>query len=596
MAQVTDITNVKDEISEDVMSQLYSSKSFDLYLDILNDLAIPADKLSILGSSVVLGFEKGIVTLPDLIEKDLGVDKKIAEELAYQVATKVLFPVRDDVVGYAQAVKAWNDNVDIKQDEDTPEEIAKMVVSEMVGKGDEHLQKRLVHDLEDYASKEVDAEKTLALLTKDTQIGGVGFNEEDSKELIAAVDKKVASIVVPEPKVEVPVKRLSRAERLQRDPVAKPEAKTEVVKVKVPNKRLPRGERLKREPVQGVEVKAELERKPKIEAFHTDDEKEVAEVAVKKQEAITVKQASPSSIEELVDQICGNPALKFKDKVLMDRCKKVVETRIRNVRTAQQTRSHIEQSVDKGGLGVSGRALADMLEAIEGHVGVYEDMLEEKALKDKTEHIEKRIAKRKEKQGFDTKQEKVLSDRHASITGKVSKDVVKPVAPSGARTSAAVSHEDSLTQQTRRVDKEKLNSATKNAELDQIKENPKPIASKPVVKDVQSKKRLAGPVEELRYMTLTDFRRLSKDPNQAITKIMDSVELVQDQGYHKKVEAIKAWQASPVNQIYVSLTQRAIFESSPLEELRSSYDADKTKMLTKEELAAVIKLNTELRF
>ncbi|MEK7452594.1 MAG: hypothetical protein AAB664_04600, partial [Patescibacteria group bacterium] len=108
--------------------------------------------------------------------------------------------------------------------------------------------------------------------------------------------------------------------------------------------------------------------------------------------------------------------------------------------------------------------------------------------------------------------------------------------------------------------------------------------------------RLSGPIEELQAMTLTDFRRLAKDPMIASEKLKDQVDLVEDQGYEKKVEAIRAWQSSPLYQMYLKIARTSMQEGIPLEEARRAQEKSGELVLSKEELSAILQLNSLLRF
>lgn len=567
------------EISQEVVEILYGIKAFELYKDFSQKLSIDSEKIVNLTGVIRKSLEVGFEILPGLLELRLGLDKQQSEKLSYQIAIKVLFPVRDEIDGFVEAVKQWGGDASTMEKLEkqiTPQEFVQMIISETIPKGGDHLQDRAKHVLLDYVSEKNDRAKTIEFIVRDPKVGGLGLEEAEAKNLLDFVDKKKVGFIIEEDKpvepkvVEVPVKkrRLSREERLIRDPIV--EEKPKIVSENV---------------------------KPKeLEAFTEKDAFEVDKINGEKQHIITAPNKSPKTIQEMVDEVCKKPSLKFNDKVMMDRCKKVVETRIRNVRTAEQTRKHIEQPIKQGGLGVSGRALSEMLEAIEQYVSNYEQTLSSRSEVEKAEHIAQKLSTLDKKQVLDKKQQQVLSKRYASITGQVPLEHVEPVSPSGARVSAGISHEESVRQQENRIDKDRVRNAIEKANKQKAVNSVKPILAKPQVQDIKSKKRLSGPIEELRYMTLSDFRRLSKNPNQAITKVMDIVELVHDQGYHKKVEAIKAWKASPINQIYIALTQKSILESVPLEELRLSQEASKTEMLTKEELDSIIKLNTELRF
>ncbi|MBU1029578.1 hypothetical protein KKE28_05240, partial [Patescibacteria group bacterium] len=124
-----------------------------------------------------------------------------------------------------------------------------------------------------------------------------------------------------------------------------------------------------------------------------------------------------------------------------------------------------------------------------------------------------------------------------------------------------------------------------------------PETGKPLVSDVKiSPKRLIGPVEELRSITLKDFRRLSKDPKEATLKLKDKVDLLgEDQSFEIKTAGIKAWRSSPINKLYLDILRQSL-EGKPISDVMADFESRGEDVLTKAEFDAIMKFNRELRF
>ena len=121
------------------------------------------------------------------------------------------------------------------------------------------------------------------------------------------------------------------------------------------------------------------------------------------------------------------------------------------------------------------------------------------------------------------------------------------------------------------------------------------IALKPVMTDVKSSVSTAtGPVEELRTTSLEDFRRLSKDPKEAILKIRDKIDLLGEESFTKRSQGIAAWNQSSVYRLYMEMMGEAL-QGKTLEEVMTSRQAGKRPCLTKEEIDALIRLGVALR-
>lgn len=322
-----------------------------------------------------------------------------------------------------------------------------------------------------------------------------------------------------------------------------------------------------------------------IEAEQID--KELDELKEKHREVLEAR--DPLDIPGMVKEICENPAFQFQDASLQERCAKLIESRIRDVRTPEQTRAQLEKAVEKGGLGVTGRRLADMLALIEGRVSAFQGNLSQ-------QEQQKRIDQRAglpDKTQLAKNEETLLTKRYVELTGKVPPAHIAPAAPSVSRTSVAISAHHEQIAREGKIDAAKVKEAVEGAKQTAVPPRPK---STPSMQEVTFEKRLSGPIDELRSLTLTDFRRLSKDPLQAATKVKDKVDLMEEQGYDKLVEAVQAWRGSTLNQMYVSLTREAVLTGTSVSELLSRKRIAGEETLSDEELKAIMKLNAELRF
>jgi len=128
----------------------------------------------------------------------------------------------------------------------------------------------------------------------------------------------------------------------------------------------------------------------------------------------------------------------------------------------------------------------------------------------------------------------------------------------------------------------------------------RPLASqdmtKPKIEDVKFRPRLTGPIEEIRSMTLTDFRRLGATPQEAIAKILAKIELLEDESFTQKVEAVKAWKENEIQRLYLELGDQSMEEKKPIAEIINQRVKENVPTLSQEEVEAVIELNQRLRY
>lgn len=127
----------------------------------------------------------------------------------------------------------------------------------------------------------------------------------------------------------------------------------------------------------------------------------------------------------------------------------------------------------------------------------------------------------------------------------------------------------------------------------------RPAASsehRPKMDDVKLKPKVMGPLEELRYLDLVNFRRLGASPKEITTKIVTKIRLLEKDGYDRMVEGVKAWRQSPVNRLYVRIMQEAVVKGVPAREAVASRVEEKKEVLSMDEIEAIVAMNNSLMF
>ncbi len=125
---------------------------------------------------------------------------------------------------------------------------------------------------------------------------------------------------------------------------------------------------------------------------------------------------------------------------------------------------------------------------------------------------------------------------------------------------------------------------------------PIPASARPVMQDIKSIPKVMGPIEELQYLNLLNFRRLGKDPQEITDKILAKIKLLEKDGYDKMVAGVLAWRQSPVNRLYLRLGREALNKDLSLQDYLNSLSKDHQKYLTYKEVLALVDLNSKLVF
>ena len=105
-----------------------------------------------------------------------------------------------------------------------------------------------------------------------------------------------------------------------------------------------------------------------------------------------------------------------------------------------------------------------------------------------------------------------------------------------------------------------------------------------------------GPMEEIQFLDLVNFRRLGKTPEEITVKIFNKIKLLEKDGYEKMIAGISAWRKSPVSRLYLHIVQEAVISNLPLKEAIEKREKNKQEGLTLAEIEAIMNLNSKLIF
>ena len=121
-------------------------------------------------------------------------------------------------------------------------------------------------------------------------------------------------------------------------------------------------------------------------------------------------------------------------------------------------------------------------------------------------------------------------------------------------------------------------------------------SSKTIMRDVKPIPKVMGPIEELQFLDLLNFRRLGKTPAEITAKIFSKIKLLEADGYDKMVAGVRAWRQSPVNHLYLKMGQEAMNRGITLKDFAAASEKDGKNYLKLEEIEAIIIMNSKLVF
>lgn len=335
--------------------------------------------------------------------------------------------------------------------------------------------------------------------------------------------------------------------------------------------------------------------------------------------------AAPSEADKLADETLASSGVSL-DSEMSRRFRGLAALYLRDLRDELETSSKMSMPTVSGGLGLSAADAGKLMGKLKEGVRSLREKLVAETSASKASYVgamsERRLQETEKEEAKDQASRDDLYTRILEKTKKHS-SVAKPPAPKPSVTrvipviphSVSDSGTTSLSPAAPPVIDSALGRAIPLAALPspdvEAIASPRPApsgpsegesapapeeaSSRPSMTDVVGPPRLVGPVEELRRMTVADFRRLSRDPKEACLKVKDKVDLLAERGFGSKSQAAVAWQDSEVNKLYLQLLRQSL-EGMPVVEVIEKRDREGETTLTKAEFDAIMALNRKLRF
>jgi hypothetical protein len=565
----------REELVEEVSSFFEGSVLFEKIFEILEKHQVSAEKSGDIIFILDCENEQGEIfdskllpQIPVRLQKVTALNEVDAKKMAVELVGCWLLPLESYVGDVSGMMKQWGGRVeDFSTDRitapaaQTPDTfVADFIKKQGLNFEDAALKRRLAYILVTMVRGVRTPIDTQRALSRAQKVGGLDMEEDKAKAIVkelktilpqtgfnqAEPAKPAEPAKAKEPvKPAAPPKPPSPAKPPQ--PSKKPEAK-------IPPKRKlpPVPERT--EPSFAKASEGRGTEKPKFDpVIITEADKLEAKREVKKIESV----AKPASFDQIRDKVVNQLSNLTKDDDAKKRLGLIVESRLKGVRDAYKTREALEDKVETGGLELKGRELVTAVEVIEKSYDQIHDAQEQEQAKKQQKFQADQVKKKTDQV---KKKEEHLNQKFEKLTGK-------PAVPSPAPAETALSAASIAGQ-----------------------------GKKPAVNDVLPQRRLVGPIEELSGFDLISFRRLSKDPEAAIKKIIDKIDLLENQSYAKKLEGIKAWLASPLNKMYVDLSRKALVSGKPIEQVIAAEEAEKKTVPNPQEVLAIMKMNQRLRF
>lgn len=324
------------------------------------------------------------------------------------------------------------------------------------------------------------------------------------------------------------------------------------------------------------ELKKPLEKVKAGFYFDAEDEEEVQKIHDKK-----IGEAAPIiNYENIVEEIKQEAGVSLPDESLQKRFSSLVISRLRDIRTSIQLKELLTRSKKIGGLELP-EEKADKVISI----------TEEKA---KSIHNHKTIEELEEREKKKQEEEKKEAAEQAKVRQAVAREQIRK-AVQAMQKKAPAEEKPPPAPKAPPVPKE-APKVTSPFPIPRVQRPPQDIKKKPRIVDIKTPPRPLGPVEEIKSLNLTDFRRLATTPQEAVHKIKEKIELLEEESFTEKANGIQAWKQSEIYQLYLDIGNESMNKGKSVKEVIASRTMEGRSYLSEEEFEAVGDLNKELRF
>lgn len=547
--QTKDPQKALEQMSPLVRTFLFSPENQEKYLEVLKKNGItPENKDLFIISPLVGDIDLGLsslANLPEMLTKKLGWTPQKAQAFSSELAGFRYLPIASALdLDVAELIKNWGGNptqfpgTKINVRALTAKELADEIVLSSHLEISPEIKGRAWAALVAQISGERTPTEALDLLTRPQKIGGAALDKADINGMLELLRLSLANtIIVPNHPLAIPK--------------AHPEPPARLEKIIAQQKEKPIPARVRM---------AEPLRKP-LPALPPGD---VHGDSHSFAPALVAPVPPPPALAISVSGVIRDSGLKITDPDLKERLRSIVEARLRGIRNIEETRTLLMRLSTQNGLGLTPVQTAALMNTLEAE----------------------RFAREKQAEHSKTRERIIAPPR--------------PPAPDRSKETEAYMLE-TFKKSKILEEKELLLPPSQKPELKKAiptfspNSVTPPPGAKPRLDDVQFDRRARGPADELRTMTLVEFRRLSRDPSERALKIHDRINLLREVSFDRFTEGVHAWAQSEPNKLYLDLAGAALTNGKPLTEIITERETTKIPTLTIEEFRAILTLNQELR-
>jgi hypothetical protein len=337
-------------------------------------------------------------------------------------------------------------------------------------------------------------------------------------------------------------------------------------------------------------IQLDLKSDRQNDIFNEEDE---SEIKILTEQIGEIKKPETDPTEENLAKLIEECKISFSSQILVDRFRQILSTYLKGVRKKIETKDAMLKAIEAGGLNLD----EVEIERVMGLAQKYKPTDEENKLEQPKKIV--------------LPEDKLAADRMAVLkeigARDVEYDLGKAIEARQGQAQAANEQKPVVEAPSQPAVKSEAPAVPEvpKQELPPAVEPPKKVFSffrssdaigKKKMEDVKFVPKTMGPIDELRFMDTVSFRRLGKVASESTAKLKGKIVLLEKEQYAKKLEGIKAWRQSPLNQLYVSMTQSALSQGMNIEQIIAQKTQANEDCLNQSEFEAIMMLNQDLRF
>jgi hypothetical protein len=294
-------------------------------------------------------------------------------------------------------------------------------------------------------------------------------------------------------------------------------------------------------------------------------------------------------IEVKMEKIVEQAKVNFASQELLNRFKKIILTHLKGIRDKINTKEALTKPVENGGLGFDVNSAENILRLAANQEIVGEIKNPNETKETARGEIVKTFAR------------DVEYDLASAIKAKREAGTLKSIEQAPAEEKLLAPPTPMVEAQPQKIKQRvKLEpafpaSTPVSRAKNQVSNLRKTETGKVKMDDIIGSPRVFTPVDEIKYMTVKNFRNLDPDPNKAIEVIKKKIEALAAEDYSKKIAGIQGWKTSPVNRMYVEAYQDAINEGKEVVFILNKKIKNNPEFINEAEFEAILKLNQDLK-